>query len=134
MLRAGADACFVQPYSYIEMQERMLALHRASPQLTSDHAADAALHLETATHELVEGSKRLAVTKREFLLIECLLRQPNAPIARDQLIRYAWPDKETVDPSSVNLVVSRLRRRLERYGFNARVETVSRFGYQLSVA
>jgi len=34
-------------------------------------------------------------------------------VARDQLIRYAWPDKDVVDPSSVNLVVSRLRRKLE---------------------
>jgi DNA-binding response OmpR family regulator len=72
------------------------------------------------------------MTKREYLLIECLLRQVNAPVARDQLIRYAWPDKEDVDPSSVNLVVSRLRRKLELNEFRARVETISRYGYQLA--
>jgi len=64
--------------------------------------------------------------------VECLLRQINAPVAREHLIRYAWPDKEVVEPSSVNLVVSRLRRRLEQFGFDAQVETVSRFGYQIS--
>jgi len=57
------------------------------------------------------------------------------PLARDQLIRYAWPDKDVVDPSSVNLVVSRLRRKLELHMFDARgLETVSRFGYQISTS
>jgi two-component system OmpR family response regulator len=58
----------------------------------------------------------------------------NAPVARDQLIRYAWPEKEDVDPSSVNLVVSRLRRKLQGDVPQIRIDTVSRFGYQVSVA
>ncbi|WP_368741704.1 helix-turn-helix domain-containing protein [Staphylococcus aureus] len=62
-----------------------------------------------------------------------MLRQINAPVARDQLIRYAWPEKEDVDPSSVNLVVSRLRRKLSDDVPQVRIETVSRFGYQVSV-
>ncbi|MFK4444699.1 two-component system OmpR family response regulator [Caballeronia udeis] len=129
MLRAGADACFVQPYSFIEMQERMLALYRSS---VHDPMLDLSLRLDPLTRELVEGDKRFTLTKREFLLVESLLRQPDAPVARDQLIRYAWPDKDVVDPSSVNLVVSRLRRKLELHNFGARLETVSRFGYQIS--
>jgi two-component system OmpR family response regulator len=131
MLRAGADACFVQPYSFIEMQERMLALHRSSVQGGGDPTLDLSLRLDPLTRELVEGDKRFPLTKREFLLVESLLRQPDAPVARDQLIRYAWPDKDVVDPSSVNLVVSRLRRKLELHTFGARLETVSRFGYQI---
>jgi len=134
MLRAGADACFVQPYSFIEMQERMLALYRGSPRSVSDAATGASLRLDAATREMVERDKRLPLTKREFLLVECLLRQVNAPVARDNLIRYAWPEKDDVDPSSVNLVVSRLRRRLEQDGFDAQIETVSRFGYQIRIA
>lgn len=129
MLRAGADACFVQPYSFIEMQERMLALYRSS---VHDPMLDLSLRLDPLTRELVEGDKRFTLTKREFLLVESLLRQPDAPVARDQLIRYAWPDKDVVDPSSVNLVVSRLRRKLELHNFGACLETVSRFGYQIS--
>lgn len=132
LLRAGADACFVQPYSFIEMQERMLALHRSSVLGANETSFDVSLKLDPLTRELVEGEKRLSLTKREFLLVESLLRQPDAPVARDQLIRYAWPDKDVVDPSSVNLVVSRLRRKLELNAFDASLETVSRFGYQIS--
>jgi two-component system OmpR family response regulator len=136
VLRAGADACFVQPYSFLEMQERMLALHRASAARSSQSAQlpihASKLKLDPLTRDLVEDTRRVLLTKREYLLIECLLRQANAPVARDQLIRYAWPDKEDVDPASVNLVVSRLRRKLDLNGFRAKVETVSRFGYQLA--
>jgi two-component system, OmpR family, response regulator len=134
VLRAGADACFVQPYSFLEMQERMLALHRASQarSTTPAFSMPSSLKLDAMTRDIVEGERRVLLTKREYLLIECLLRQANAPVARDQLIRYAWPDKEDVDPASVNLVVSRLRRKLEQNGFSARVETISRFGYQLT--
>ncbi|MGA9918460.1 winged helix-turn-helix transcriptional regulator [Paraburkholderia sp.] len=148
VLRAGADACFCQPYSFIEMHERMAALQRvggggARGALGGSASASVAASLlpamggpalDAATRELVCGGRRVAVTRREFLLLECLLRQVNAPVARDQLIRYAWPEKEDVDPSSVNLVVSRLRRKLSEDVPEVRIETVSRFGYQVSVS
>jgi two-component system, OmpR family, response regulator len=134
VLRAGADACFFQPYSFIELHERLQALHRAD----SARAAHAprAMHgfkLDPTTRELVAGDIRLDVTRREYLLLECLLRQFNAPVPRDQLIRYAWPEAEFVDPSSVNLVVSRLRRKLAQRAPRVRIETVNRYGYQIIV-
>lgn len=144
VLRAGADACFCQPYSFIEMHERMAALQRVGggragvsslvSAVASVLPAVGGPSLDAATRELVCGSRRVGVTRREFLLLECLLRQVNAPVARDQLIRYAWPEKEDVDPSSVNLVVSRLRRKLSDDVPEVRIETVSRFGYQVSVS
>ena len=134
VLRAGADACFGHPYSFIEMHERMQALQRTSvARATHDRAAAPALALDSLTRELVDGERRLVVTRREYLLLECLMRQLNAPVPRDQLIRYAWPEKEDVDPSSVNLVVSRLRRRLAQNLPRVCIETVNRFGYQITV-
>ncbi|ASV99834.1 winged helix-turn-helix transcriptional regulator [Paraburkholderia aromaticivorans] len=142
VLRAGADACLCQPYSFIELHERMQALQRmgvgrgamgGSSSFASVPNAVAGPSLDAATRELVFEGRRVAVTRREFLLLECLIRQVNAPVARDQLIRYAWPEKEDVDPASVNLVVSRLRRKLSVDLSEVRIETVSRFGYQVSV-
>jgi two-component system OmpR family response regulator len=131
MLRAGADACFVQPYSFIEIQERMAALCRGVSQRPCQPASDTSVRLDALTHELVEGDRRVAVTKREYLVIECLLRQSNGPVARDQLIRYAWAEADDVDASNVNVVISRLRRKLQHQGFNAQIETISHYGYKL---
>ncbi|WP_395071069.1 response regulator transcription factor [Paraburkholderia silvatlantica] len=129
LLRAGADACFVQPWSIIEIQERMLALRRGA----LVHTGAPLVRLDPSTRDLVEGIRRMPLTTREYLLVECLLRHAGAPVAREQLIRYAWPDKADVEPSSVNLVVSRLRRKLASHGAQANVATVSRYGYQLDL-
>lgn len=129
LLRLGADACFVQPWSILEIQERMLALRRGSLL----HAGTPLVRLDPLTRDLVEGARRVPLTTREYLLIECLLRHTGAPVAREQLIRYAWPEKGDVEPSSVNLVVSRLRRKLELHGAHAQIETVNRYGYQLDL-
>ncbi|WP_175777366.1 response regulator transcription factor [Burkholderia anthina] len=134
-LRAGADACFSQPYSFIEMHERIQALRRmVGASAASDVQAASGVTPDTLTRELLDGELRLAVTRREYLLLECLMRQVNAPVAREQLIRYAWQDQEDVDPSSVNLVVCRLRRKLARFVSGVEIETVSRYGYQITFA
>jgi two-component system, OmpR family, response regulator len=130
-LRSGADACFVTPYSIIELQERMRALRRGSPVTRMRLKGEKTIRLETSTREVVEGDLRLSIGKREFLLMECLLRQLNLPVPRDELIRYAWPEKDSVDPGTVNLVAVRLRKKLEEHGFASELETVSRYGYRL---
>ncbi|WP_321858580.1 response regulator transcription factor [Paraburkholderia tropica] len=129
LLRAGADACFVQPWSILEIQERMLALRRTALAQSGPCAA----RLDPLTRDLVEDERRISLTTREYLLVECLLRHANAPVAREQLIRYAWPEKGDVEPSSVNLVVSRLRRKLITHGARTQIETINRFGYQLDL-
>ncbi|QGZ59853.1 response regulator transcription factor [Paraburkholderia acidiphila] len=146
MLRAGADACFRYPFSFIEMHERMHALLRTTAACGGgvqggQHAQPAsgaqrvqnAPQLDAGTREIVEGARRAELTRREYLLVECLLRQTNVPVPRDQMIRYAWPEKDDLDASTVNLVVSRLRRKLARQGMEVRIETISRYGYQLTL-
>ncbi|WP_175924284.1 response regulator transcription factor [Burkholderia latens] len=133
MLRAGADACLGAPYSFIELQERLQALQRLAVPRSAEGKAAWASALEPLARELKDGKLRFVVTRRECLLLECLMRHPNAPVPRDQLIRYVWQDKEDVDPSSVNLVVSRLRRKLTRHLPYVRIDTVSRHGYQMTL-
>ncbi|MEB2607437.1 response regulator transcription factor [Burkholderia cenocepacia] len=133
MLRAGADACFCAPYSFIELHERLQALQRLAGPRDAGRSIAGVSAVETLARELADGKLRLAVTRREFLLLECLMRHPNAPVPRDQLIRYVWQDKEDVDPSSVNLVVSRLRRKLAQHLPDVRIDTVSRYGYQVTL-
>jgi two-component system, OmpR family, response regulator len=117
MLRAGADACLTPPYSFVEIQERIAALQRVAVALPAKpaHAIQArqttqprpsvrptqpagalpiTVHLDAATRELVAGIDRVALTRREYQLLECLLRRFDAPVPRDQLIRYAWSEKE----------------------------------------
>jgi two-component system, OmpR family, response regulator len=129
LLRAGADVCFVQPWSMLEIQERMLVLQRTAPAWARQRSGS--VQLDPLTRELVEARQRVLLTHREYLLLECLLYDADAPVMRERLIRYAWPEKESVEPASVNLVVSRLRLKLQSHGLRARIETVNRLGYRL---
>lgn len=129
-LRAGADACLCAPVSAIELHERLIVLRRtvrfADPCATP--AADDAL-----ARRMLDDLQRAGLTRREFLLLKCLLRRANYPVARDDMIRYAWPEREDVDPSTINLAVSRLRRKLGQRSVGARIETIAGYGYQLSL-
>src|SRR5471030_1185541 len=131
ILRAGADACFNQPYSFEELRERIEALRRISlspPVSDSEHSGS---RLDSSRREFVEGANRVPLSRREYLFLERLFRQINSPIKREDLIRYAWPEDEEVDPASVNLVVTKLRRKFEGNMLKTHIETVNRFGYRL---
>ncbi|WP_246217339.1 winged helix-turn-helix domain-containing protein [Paraburkholderia panacisoli] len=92
------------------------------------------LRLDLLSHVLIAGEERVAVTRRECLLLECLIRHFNSPVPRDQLIRYAWPDAEYVEPSNVNLAVARLRQKVELRLPRVHIETIKRYGYQLTTS
>ncbi|MCX5544710.1 winged helix-turn-helix domain-containing protein [Paraburkholderia sp. CNPSo 3076] len=104
-----------------------------APAASGPQPVQNAPQLDAGTREIVEGAHRAELTRREYLLVECLMRQINLPVPRDQMIRYAWPEKDDIDASTVNLVVSRLRRRLAREGIDVRIDTINRYGYQLTL-
>jgi two-component system OmpR family response regulator len=134
-LHAGADACFARPLSFIEMHERLQALRRAT--LACRHAgqpAAARLQLDSLTRELVSGDHRLSLTKTEYLLIECLMRDLNIPVSHEQLVRYAWPGKDMMSSTSVSPLIWRLRSKLKTYLPSVHINTVNCYGYQLSLA
>ncbi|SIO30380.1 response regulator transcription factor [Paraburkholderia phenazinium] len=134
MLRAGADACFTHPYSYIEMQERMQVLHRTATVRPQHAQLPPPFQLDPLKRELVNGSQRLPLTKREYLLLECLMRQFDVPVPHDELLRYAWPEKEDIDLSTASPLVWRLRRKLKQHVPDVNIATVNCFGYQLTRA
>lgn len=135
VLRAGADACFSHPHSFLELNERLRALWRMrSVRTTDDKPVNAAVRLDPTTRELVAGDSRVALTQREHMLLECLLRQPGAPVSRAELMAYAWPEADDTDPTSVNSMVSRLRRKLAHGLPRIAIDTVSRYGYRIAVS
>jgi two-component system OmpR family response regulator len=132
-LRAGADACFTLPYSYIELHERMQILHRAALFRHKRDWLPPSLRLDPLKRELVDGNRHLAVTKREYLVLECLMRQFDAPVPHDELLRYAWPEKEDMDLPTASPLVWRLRRKLKQHFPDVNIATVSCYGYQLTM-
>ncbi|MFL9902409.1 winged helix-turn-helix domain-containing protein [Paraburkholderia fungorum] len=131
-LRAGADACFTTPYSYIEMHERMQVLHRTAMVRHRREQPPTPFRLDPLTRKLVDGNLCLPLSRREYLVLECLMRQFDVAVRHDELLRYAWPEKEDIDLSTASPLVWRLRRRLKQHFPDVDIATVSCYGYQLT--
>lgn len=125
MLQAGCDVCLAHPCSFVELHERLRALWRRTGAIETRES----VRLDTATRALEERGRRLALSAREFRLVECLLREAGRPVGRDAVLRYAWGDAD-IEPETVNALVVRLRRKLAAHAFSARIETVARFGFR----
>ena len=125
MLNAGCDVCLAHPCSFVELHERLRALWRRAGII----AMRESIRLDTATRALEEQGRRLALSAREFRVVECLLREAGRPVGRDAVLRYAWDDAD-IEPETVTALVVRLRRKLVAHAFSARIETVARFGFR----
>jgi DNA-binding response OmpR family regulator len=105
-----------------------------TPSTTSPTATPDALRLDARARAVVQGDRRVLLTRHEFLLLECLLRAQDTATTRADITRYAWPDKDDINPASVNLVISRLRKKLDAGRFDVWIETVAGVGYRLAAA
>ncbi|CAD6517386.1 response regulator transcription factor [Paraburkholderia metrosideri] len=139
-LEAGADICLDHPYDYAELHARLLAFCRqrhhgalpAAPRAASS-AAFARPLLSAATRSLVgrDGSQ-LLLRKREYLLMDRLLRVPGEAVARDELVDYIFGEADA-DTTSLHLLVSRLRARLSQTNLPITLMTVPKLGYRVIV-
>jgi DNA-binding response OmpR family regulator len=136
-LEAGADICLDDPYDYAELHARLLAFCRqrnpAAVPAASQAAASASFArplLSRATRSLVgrDGSP-LLLRKREYLLMDRLLRVPGEAVARDELVDYIFGEADA-DTTSLHLLVSRLRARLSQTNLPITLVTVPKLGYR----
>ncbi|WP_321953649.1 response regulator transcription factor [Paraburkholderia bannensis] len=132
-LTSGIDVCFAKPWSFVDMHEKILALHRtATHGRLGAHDSEPRLRLDTQTRELVDGAARLAVTKREFLVLECLLRHFELPVKHEQILRYAWCDEDESDIATIPPLIWRLRRKIQGRLPDVAIVTEQACGYRLA--
>ena len=114
LLRAGADACFPQPVSLRELLARLEAWERSSAQRGAEPRAQGRLKLAPAERSAVVDGRTVALTAKEFLVLETLARRPGEVLSAHDIVRLAWGDEVEVDPTLVSTYVARLRAKLER--------------------
>jgi two-component system, OmpR family, response regulator len=111
-LNAGADDYVVKPFDLDELAARLRALLRRSSGRAGPMLAHGGLELNPATHEASFQGAPLAVSPREFALLEALLARPGAILSRAQLEDklYGWSDP--VESNAVEVHIHSLRRKL----------------------
>jgi two-component system, OmpR family, manganese sensing response regulator len=132
-LDTGADDYLVKPISLIELLARVRALGRRSPQWQGEvlTLGDLQLHLDRL--EIERGNQRVKLSKREFQLLEYMLRHPHQVLTHAQLEQALWALGAEPESNALAKLVRRLRQRLESLGVDGWLETVYGMGYRLSM-
>jgi two-component system response regulator QseB len=126
-LDAGADDYLVKPFDLDELAARIRALLRRKAGRAEPHLEHLGVVLDPAAHRVTQGGVEVALSPREFALLELLLERPGAILSRGQLEERLYGWGEEVESNAVEVHIHGLRRKL-----GARfILTVRGVGYRL---
>ncbi len=132
-LNAGADDYLAKPFSFAELLARVRALTRR-PQLSLPTVLTCQdLSLDTVSFEVTRGGKPIKLSKKEFALLEYLLRNQGRTVTKEQIINHVWDFDADILPNTVEAFIGYLRKKIDRR-FKDRpplIHTVRGFGYRL---
>lgn len=120
-LDAGADDYVTKPFRTSELQARIRAALRRSS--TPSLLAVGQLVLDPSTHEVSFADQEVALTPKEFSLLELLMRRSPAVVGREELLRDVWETDWMGGSKTIDMHVSSLRRKLLEAG--ARRDAIS---------
>lgn len=131
-LDAGADDYLPKPFEVEELLARLRALARrpATPLGVTLRLAD--LELEVATRLVRRAGHELHLTAREYALVEYLLRNPGRVVSRGQILEHVWDDNFDPLGNAVDVLVSRVRRKVDGGQTVPLVHTIRGVGYVLT--
>jgi len=133
-LDAGADDYLPKPFEQEELLARVRALFRRATLREDDvalHVAD--LTLEPLARRVTRGDDVLALTQKEYALLEYLMRHVGHIVTRDQITANVWkPTGEHVASNVIDVYISYLRAKIDAAGRIPLLHTVRGTGYLLS--
>ncbi|MBN9492698.1 response regulator transcription factor [bacterium] len=129
-LRAGADDYVVKPFAMEELVARIEAVLRRRP-ATPDVISYDDLDIDIDGHLVRRGGHEIALTPKEFALLETMARHPNRVFTRESLAATLWPDSDSVDDNLLDVHATNLRQKLEAGGGRRLIQTVRGIGFVL---
>ncbi|MDO9623735.1 MAG: response regulator [Pseudomonas sp.] len=128
-LAAGADDYVVKPFQFEELEARLNALLRRSSGFTQSRICAGPLLLDLNRKQATLDDQSLQLTAFEYRILEYLMRHHQQVVPKERLIEQLYPDDEERDPNVIEVLVGRLRRKLEADSGFKPIETVRGQGY-----
>jgi two-component system OmpR family response regulator len=128
----GADDYLIKPFSFVVLIARLRALiRRGAPErpvvLTAGDLA-----LDPSEHRVYRAGAQVAVTPREFALLEFLIRNRGHAVTKTAIIENVWDAHFSGDPNIVEVYIGYLRKKIDHPLGRAAIETVRGAGYRLA--
>ena len=127
----GADDYITKPFSLSVLYAKTMALIKRSrgTMRTSDVIAVGGLTLQISSRTVIAGRKEIVLTPKEYALLECLMKNKNIVMSREQLLVKCWGYDYEGEARAVDTQIRRLREKLGDYA--SCVKTVIKAGYKL---
>ncbi|MCX5126859.1 response regulator transcription factor [Streptomyces sp. NBC_00347] len=127
-LRLGADDYLPKPFEYDELVARVQALGRRTQTALPPILEKGGLVLDAANRQVHRNGRYLALSRKEFAVLEVLLRARGAAVSTEELLERAWDENADPFTNAVRVTLSRLRSKL---GQPPMIETLPGIGYRI---
>jgi DNA-binding response OmpR family regulator len=130
-LDAGADDFLAEPFAFAELAARIRAVLRrgSRPGRAVLNVED--LELDRISHLVQRSGYALALSPKEFALLECLMRHAGQPVSRTEIVREVWKLNFETATNVVDVYVNYLRRKVDTGHKHRLIRTIRGFGYQI---
>jgi DNA-binding response OmpR family regulator len=128
-LRSGADDYVTKPFAFEELLARVEALSRRPKEIRDPVLRVGDLELENATREVRRAGERIDLTPKEYTVLEYLMRHAGRVMSRTLITEYAWDYHFDPGTNIVDVVINRLRKKVDSGHNQKLVHTVRGVGY-----
>jgi len=128
-LRSGADDYVTKPFAFEELLARVEALGRRPKQIAPKSLKVSDLELDLGTREVTRAGRRLELTPKEYAVLEYLMRHTGRVMSRTLITEYAWDYHFDPGTNIVDVVINRLRKKVDAGHGQRLIHTVRGVGY-----
>ncbi len=131
---AGVDDYLTKPFAFEELLARIRALLKRPKELIEHVFSCDDLQLNTQTYDVKRAGISIQLSKKEFALLEFLLRNKDRVLTKDTLVAHVWDYDSDILPNTVEQFVKGLREKVEKPFPQSKnlIHTVRGFGYKLT--
>ncbi len=129
--RSGADDYVTKPFAFEELLARVEALGRRPKDIAPPVIQVSDLEVDTGRHEVRRAGMKIELTPKEYAVLEYLARNPGRVLSRTLITEYAWDYHFDPGTNIVDVVINRLRKKIDARSKRRLIHTVRGVGYVL---
>jgi DNA-binding response OmpR family regulator len=130
---AGADDYLVKPFAFMELLARIKAITRRPKESLGPVLKAGDLTLDTTTYEVKRAGRCISLTRKEYALLEYLLRHKGKILTKGQIIGGVWDYDADILPNTVEVYIGYLRKKIDKpfRSSPSLINTILGFGYRI---